>query len=69
MARAIIEDFPDTTGCAHSGVGLSSPSPRRIGNVEFGFCVECRCQIAFILDESGKPTGERRIVQYKEVRE
>jgi hypothetical protein len=69
MPTARIENFPDTTGCKHSSVGLTSPTPRKTGNVEVGYCLDCKCEIAFILDQSGKRTGETRIVQIKEINE
>jgi len=68
MPGAIIETFPDRTGCAHSAVGLSSPSPRKVGNFEVGYCLDCKCEIAFTL-QSGNRTGETRIVQIREVSE
>jgi hypothetical protein len=69
MAMARVENFPDTTGCKHSGIGLVTPPARRTGNVEVGYCPDCRFEIAFILDKDGTRTGETRIVQIAEVNE
>jgi len=66
MSGAVVETFPDETGCTHTGLGLSSPT-RKLENAEVGWCFDCKCEIVFFLDQSGKRTGKTRIVQVREV--
>jgi hypothetical protein len=58
----IVKTKPDTTGCLHKFNG-----PTRIVMWEgiskrVGYCPACKNQVALVLDESGKPTGESYIV-------
>jgi hypothetical protein len=66
MSTASLKQLPDTTGCSHAGVGLDTPCPRKVGNFELGYCLQCKQEIAFRLDSAGKRTGETLIVKLEE---
>jgi hypothetical protein len=66
MTVARIKQYPDSSGCDHRGVGLSSPT-RRTGNFEVGYCSDCKFSIGFRLDKNGARTGETQIIQIEEV--
>lgn len=60
MTGMAIKQSPDISGCSHSG--LDGPI-RRVANWDVGYCLDCKFNIAFRLDESGKRTGETQIVE------
>jgi hypothetical protein len=66
MSTASLKQLPDTTGCSHAGIGLDTPAPRRVGNFELGYCLQCKQEIAFCLDGTGQRTGKTLIVKLEE---
>ena len=57
-----ISQRPDTTACPHSSWGIEG-EVRKVDNFEIGYCPDCKREISFRLDGSGRRIGEKCVVE------